>query len=74
MLRLRDQILYTLLRLTRKSRIMNVITLITSTIKDYIYNILTISLVLVQVIFLKPDFLSDAGMELTCAQMKAENM
>ena len=26
--------------------------------------------------FLKPDFLSDAGMELTCscAQMKAENM
>ena len=37
MLRLRDQILYTLLRLTRKSRIMNVITLITSTIKDYYY-------------------------------------
>ena len=37
---------------------------------------MTISLVLVQVIFFKPDFLSDAGMELTCscAQMKAENM
>ena len=31
---------------------------------------------MVQIIFLKPDFLSDAGMELTCycAQMKAENM
>ena len=31
---------------------------------------------MVQVIFLKPNFLSDAGMELTCscAQMKAENM
>ena len=31
---------------------------------------------MVQVIFFKPNFLSDAGMELTCswAQMKAENM
>ena len=31
---------------------------------------------MVQVSFLKPDFLSDAGIELTCscAQMKAENM
>ena len=31
---------------------------------------------MVQVIFLKPNFLSDAGMELACswAQMKAENM
>ena len=43
--------------------------------KKLTLTILTISLVVVQVIFLKHDFLSDAGMELTCcAQMKAENM
>ena len=37
---------------------------------------MTVGLVLVQVSFLKPDFLSDAGTEVTCfwAQIKAENM
>ena len=37
---------------------------------------MTISLVLVQAIFFKPDHLSNNGMELTCScdQMKAENM
>ena len=37
---------------------------------------LKVGLVLVQVSFLYPDFLIDAGTELTCfwAQMKAENM
>ena len=44
--------------------------------KKLTWTILTISLGVIQVIFLKPDFLSDAGMELACfcAQMKAENM
>ena len=44
--------------------------------KKLTWTILTISLVVVQVIFLKPDFLSDAGIESTCsyAQNKAENM
>ena len=37
---------------------------------------LKVGLVLVQVRFLNPDFLIDAGTELTCfwAQMRAENM
>ena len=45
-------------------------------LKKITWTILIITLVLIQVIFLKLDFLSDAGMELacSCAQMKAENM
>ena len=45
-------------------------------LKKLTWTILIISLILVQVIFLKPDFLSDAGMELACScgQMKAKNM